>query len=108
MNIKDLIANQGKVMLEAEVRSLEEPRTFNKFGKEGRVCNAVVADSSGEVTLTLWNDDVDKVKVGDKIKIENGWCSEFKGQKQLSTGKFGKLEVVKSEIKNEVKASKKK
>lgn len=105
--IKDLVANQGKVNLELEVRSLEEPRTFNKFGKEGRVCNAIVADASGEVTLTLWNDDVDKIKAGDKIKLENGWCSEFKGQKQISAGKYGKLEVV-NEPKLEAKTKTKK
>lgn len=95
-NIKDLLANQGNVSMEAEVISKEEARTFTKFGKEGRVCNATVADPTGEVTLTLWNDDIDKVKVGDTIKLENGWCSEFKGQKHISSGKYGKLEVIKA------------
>ena len=37
---------------------------------------------------------VDKVKTGDKVKITNGFVSEFRGEKQLSTGRFGKLEVV--------------
>lgn len=96
MNIKDLLANQGNISLEAKIISKEEPRTFSKFGKEGKVCNAILADSTGEVSLTLWNDDIEKIKVGDTIKLENGWCSEFKGQKQVSSGKFGKLEVVKS------------
>ena len=94
MKITEVQANQGKITLEAEIVSKEEPRTFNKFGKEGRVCNALLRDASGEITLTLWNDDIDKVNVGDKIKLENGWCSEFKEQKQVSAGKFGKLEVV--------------
>ena len=94
-DIKDLAANQGNVSLEAKVISKEEVRTFAKFGKEGRVCNATIADSTGEVDLTLWNDDIDKIKVGDTIKLENGWCSEFKNQKQVSSGKYGKLEVSK-------------
>lgn len=96
MKITEVLPNQGNITLEAEIVSKEEPRTFNKFGKEGKVCNATIADSSGEMALTLWNDDIDKVKAGDKVKLENGWCSEFKGQKQVSTGKFGKLEVVKA------------
>lgn len=96
INIKDLVANQGNVSLEAEVISKEEARTFAKFGKEGRVCNATIGDSTGEVTLTLWNDEGDKVKVGDAIKLENGWCSEFKGKKQVSCGKYGKLEIAKA------------
>jgi len=74
----------------------EEPRTFEKFGKSGQVCNVKVKDDSGEIKLTLWNEDIEKVKVGDKIHLENGWCSEYQGEKQVSAGKFGKIEIVES------------
>jgi len=94
MNISDLKTGQGSVEVEAEVTEIEEPRTFNKFGREIRVCNATVKDDSGNVKLTLWNDDIEKVSVGDKIKITNGYVNEFQGEKQLTTGKFGKLEVL--------------
>ncbi|HIH10763.1 TPA: DNA-binding protein [Candidatus Woesearchaeota archaeon] len=94
MDIKDIQANKGNVDVVGDVVSKDSPRSFDKFGKSGRVCNAKVKDPTGMVTLTLWNDDVDKVNIGDKIHIENGWCSEYKGEKQLSTGKFGKIEIV--------------
>ena len=93
MEIKDIQPNMGKIDVTLEVVKKEEPRTFEKFGKKGKVCNAVAKDPSGQITLTLWNDDIDKVKVGDQVHIENGWCSEFKVEKQLSTVKFGKIEV---------------
>ncbi|PIN73092.1 hypothetical protein COV20_06320 [Candidatus Woesearchaeota archaeon CG10_big_fil_rev_8_21_14_0_10_45_16] len=102
MEIKDLTANTGKVDIVAEIVSKEEPRSFEKFGKSGRVCNATLKDATGQVTLTLWNDDVDSVKVGDRIHLQNGWCSEYKGQKQLSAGKFGKIEVVGQQEQQEV------
>ena len=94
MEIKDVQANQGNIDIVAEVAAKDEERTFEKFGKSGRVANAKIKDATGEIKLTLWNDDVDSVKVGDKIHIQNGWCSEYKGEKQLSSGKFGKIEVV--------------
>ena len=94
MELKDVQANKGNIDVIAEITTKEEPRTFEKFGKTGRVCSAKVKDHTGELTLTLWNDDVDKVNVGDKIHLQNGWCSEFRGEKQLSSGKFGKIEVV--------------
>ena len=94
MEIKDLQANQGKVDLVVEVVELKEARTFEKFGKSGTVCNAKGKDDSGEITLTLWNEQVGNVSIGDKVHIENGWCSEYRDERQLSTGKFGKLEVV--------------
>ncbi len=94
MEIKDLKPNAGNVDLVLEVVDKEEPRTFEKFGKEGRVCNVKAKDASGQVKMTLWNEDVDKVNAGDKIHLQNGWCSEFKGEIQISSGKFGKIEVV--------------
>lgn len=94
MKISELQINQGKVDVEAEVKSVEEPKSFNKFGRELKLANAIISDDSGEVKLTLWNDDVEKVKAGNKIKITNGYVSEFKGEKQLTSGKFGKLEII--------------
>ena len=96
MAIKDLQPRQGKADIEAEVIDKEEPRTFNKFGKEGRVCNATIKDATGTIKLTLWNEQIDQVNVGDKIKISNGYVNEWQGEMQLTTGKFGKLDVLES------------
>jgi len=94
MQIKELKPKQGNVDLIVQIVEKQAVREFQKFGKPGRVCNAKVKDESGEVTLTLWNEDIDKVKVGDQIHITNGWVGEWQGELQLSTGRFGKLEVV--------------
>lgn len=98
MEIKDIRANQGNVELEGKVVKKESARQFAKFGKSGQVCNAVLQDETGEIVLTLWNEDVEKVNVGDQIHLKNGWCSEYKGEKQVSTGKFGKLEIVEKAV----------
>jgi replication factor A1 len=94
MAIKDLQARQGQVDLVAEVTEKGDIREFEKFGKKGRVCNAVIKDDTGTVKLTLWNEQIDQIKVGDKVHIINGWVAEWQGENQLSTGKFGQLEVV--------------
>jgi len=105
MEIKDLHARMGNVDLALTIAEKGEVRTFDKFGKSGRVCTAVVEDATGKISLTLWNDDVDKVNAGDKIQIKNGWVGEYQGELQLSTGKFGTLEVLE---KGAVKESKQK
>ena len=94
MEIKDLQPRQGKVEITLEITEKGDVREFEKFGKQGRVCNAIGKDDTGTIKLTLWNDDIDKVNTGDIVKIENGWVGEWQGELQLSTGKFGKLEVV--------------
>ena len=74
-----------------------EPREFQSkwSGASGRVCDAVGQDEEGDsVNLTLWNEDIDKVEVNAKIRITNGWVSSYKDQLQVSTGKYGKLEIL--------------
>lgn len=97
MQVKDLQSGQGKIDVTVEIVSVDEPRTFEKFGRQGKVANAKAKDESGEITMSLWNEQVDLVKPGMKVHIINGWCSEYKGEKQLSTGKFGRLEIVNGE-----------
>jgi ssDNA-binding replication factor A large subunit len=94
MNIKDLKPKQGSVEVTAEVTEKGEVREFTKFGKAGRVCNAKIKDASGEMALTLWNEQIDQVNVGDTVHITNGYVNEWQGETQLTTGKFGALEVV--------------
>ena len=94
MEIKDLQAGQGKIDIVVEIAEVSEPRTFEKFGRQGKVADAKAKDASGEIKLTLWNEQCDMVKAGMKVHIINGYVSEWKGEKQLGTGKFGRLEVV--------------
>jgi replication factor A1 len=94
MEIKDLQPKQGSVEVVGEVIEKGDIREFEKFGKSGRVCNAKIKDASGEIKLSLWNEQIDQVNVGDTVKITNGYVNEWQGELQLTTGKFGNLEIV--------------
>jgi|ETNmetMinimDraft_2_1059921.scaffolds.fasta_scaffold206792_1 replication factor A1 len=103
MEVKDLQPKQGNVEVTVEITDKGETREFQKFGKPGRVCTAMAKDASGEIKLSLWNEQIDQINVGDKIKIINGYVNEWQGEKQLTTGRMGKFEVVeKSEKQDKV------
>jgi len=91
MEVKDLSPRMGNVEITLDVIEKGNVREFDKFGKKGRVCNFLCADATGKISLTLWNDDIDKANMGDSIQIKNGWVGEYQGELQLSTGKFGEL-----------------
>ncbi len=92
--VNELKPRMGNVNIELEIVSVSEPRTFNSWKGQGIVANAAGKDDTGEISVTLWNEQVKQVKEGDKIKIENGYVSEYNGEKQISTGKFGTLKVL--------------
>ncbi len=93
MNISELQLRQGGVNIDSvEIIEKSPVREFAKFGKTGKVCNAVVKDESGSVQLTLWNEDVDAYAVGDKLKLTDCYVGEWQGEPQITTGKNGTIE----------------
>jgi len=93
MQVKELSARNGFDEISVEIVSKGEEREFANAGGSGKVCSCAAKDSDGtEVSLTLWNEQCSEYKEGDKIKISNGWTSEYQGQLQISTGKQGTVE----------------
>lgn len=106
MFIKDLQPRQTNVDVEGDVLEITDVREFNKFGKTGKVSTALLKDDTGKVKLSLWNEQTEKVKAGDKVKVTKGYVGEFQGELQLTTGKFGTLEVISNAAPETVPAKK--
>jgi len=84
-----------RIELELTIVEIEEPRPYTRRdGREGRVATATGEDDSGRVKVSLWDADVDRVKVGSRIKITNGYSRMFRGEVHVSSGIYGKLEVL--------------
>lgn len=92
MKISDLVPGQNNANLELTIISVQEPKKFNKNGRDLLLLSVKVSDGESEINLNLWNMENPKLKPGAIIKITNGYVSEFKGEKQLSLGREGKLE----------------
>lgn len=83
------ISVEAKAVEKGAVREVK-----SKFKDETyRICDVVIADETGSIKLTLWNDQIEQVNVGDNVTVENGYVTSFKGEVQLNVGKFGKLTV---------------
>jgi len=77
-----------------EITSKGEVRTVNlRSGGTIDTCNSTLRDADGDIELSLWGEDIAKVKIGSKVKITNGYTNSFKGQISLTKGKFGQLDV---------------
>jgi len=88
----------AKVVSKGEVRSTTSGRDYSAH----RVVDALVGDETGCVYLNLWDDNIDKVKEGDILKIKNGYVNLFRGNIRLNIGRYGSFEVVAEPIIKEV------
>ncbi len=95
MKISELKPGMRNVSVMGKIESVGEPRTVNlRAGGTNNVADAVISDESGNIKLSLWGDDINKVQAGDRVSIENGYINTFKGENSLSVGKFGKINKI--------------
>lgn len=95
MKASEVKPDMRRIDLELTVVAMEDPRPYiRRDGREGRVATATGEDESGRIKISLWDADVDRVKVGSRIKITNGYSRLFRGEVHVSSGIYGKLEVL--------------
>ncbi len=102
LKIKHLVSGLNSVSISPTVISVFEPRAFDKNGRKGQVANILVGDETGTCRLSLWNDEVGKLKElalqpGDVIELRNGWVKmDSRGMPELRVGRgiMRKLEGV--------------
>jgi replication factor A1 len=96
MKIGDLKSYSRKVYTVAKVISIGEPRevTSRKDNTTHQVCEALVADDTGSVYLTLWDDSIDAVEEEMVLKLDNAYVNVFRGSMRLNLGKYGSYEVL--------------
>ncbi len=93
MKVESLRPFQKKINVTVKAVSVTEPRevTSRLDDSQHRVAEALVGDETACVLLTLWDDDIDKVLVGETYEIENAFTTLFKNSMRLNIGRYGAL-----------------
>jgi replication factor A1 len=95
VKIRDLRNGMKNVSVEAKVLEKSETHeVLSRFKDETyKVATAIITDETGQIKMTLWNEQINQVNVNDTVKVENGYVTSFRGEIQLNVGRRGKLTV---------------
>ena len=92
---KDVWFMDRKINVVGKVERKGVPKLVDtKYGASKKVCGAFLKDETGEVRLTLWDSDVERIQNGYTIKIRNGYARPFRGEKYLSSGFYGSIDII--------------
>jgi len=92
--VEDLVPNRPVGRMELLILRRYPRRTVTSRGWKGSIAAACGRDETGLIGVVLWGDQVDRVRTGDIISIQGGWCKYSHGQKVVSTGRTGHLTVL--------------
>lgn len=94
MKINELKNGMSNVSVEAKVIDKSERReVMTKYGIR-EVARVLLEDDSGRINLTLWGKDIDLVSIGNKVRIEGAFVTEFRDELQLNVPRSGKIEII--------------
>ena len=95
VSIKEAKNKRNDINVSGTVESVSEPRTVNTRYGSAKVCDAYLTDGVDKIKLSLWGDDIDKVKNGDQVEITGAYTSTFRNEVQLNIPKKnGEIKVV--------------
>ena len=85
-----------KVYTVAKVISIGEVRevTSRKDNSSHEVCEALIADDTGSVYLTLWDDNISQIEEDMILKLDNAYVNVFRGSMRLNLGRYGNFTVL--------------
>lgn len=86
--------------VDVKVKIIEIPPALHvqtRFGNTAHVSNVKVADETGSIRLTLWNDQINKIHVGDTVEIKNCYIAKYRKERRLRIGRKGTLTIIDDE-----------
>lgn len=93
MKIAEIQRGMSNVSVEGKIIDISETREVNtRYGKRS-VADTILEDDSGQIKLSLWENQITSVRIGDKVTVTGGYVTEFRDVLQLSIPRSGKLEV---------------
>ena len=78
----------GKVVRKGDTREVE-----TKFGN-ATVSWATLEDKTGSIRLNLWRQQINKVRVGDTVRLVNAFVRVYRDEMELNIGSDGRIEVL--------------
>ncbi len=96
VKVGDLTQYSRSVNTVVKVISKTEPREVTSRADQSahKVCEALVADETGSVYMTLWDEKIDELEDDSVIGITNGYINLFRGSIRLNLGRYGSYEVL--------------
>ena len=94
LKINEIEPGMNGVSVEGRIIEKSDPRNVNTRYGQRSVADVTLEDETGTINLSLWEQQIDLVNVGDRVSIKGAYITEYRNEIQLNIPRSGTIEVV--------------
>jgi replication factor A1 len=92
--VEELGPEDDEVEITGTIKELPTPRAVSTQYGQKKIVTCVFEDDTGEIDLTLWEEEIEAVEEGDEVQIDGAYVREWADDIQLNIGRDGSIEPV--------------
>jgi replication factor A1 len=93
--IGTLISGMKNLSIHGHITTIPPGRVvMTRWGGQACVSNATIADETGTIRLSLWNNQITSFNVGDEIEITKCYVTQFAGEPQVRLKRNGTISII--------------
>jgi replication factor A1 len=97
LKINEIEPGMNGVSMEGQIIEKSDPRSVNTRYGQRSVADVKLEDETGTIKLSLWEQQIDLVNVGDRVSITGAYVTEYRDVIQLNIPRSGTIEVIRKD-----------
>ncbi len=93
MTVEELDPESDDVEITGTIKELPTPRAVSTRYGQKKIVTAVFEDETGEIDLTLWEEEIEAIEEGAEVHITGAYVREWADDIQLNIGRDGNIEM---------------
>ena len=94
LTVEELSPEHDDVEITGTIKELPQPRAIStKYGQK-KITTVVFEDDTGEIDLTLWEEEIEAIHEGASVKITGAYVREWGNDIQLNISREGEIQTV--------------
>ncbi len=94
LTVEELGPEDDDVEITGTITELPRPRAVStKYGQK-KITTCTFEDDTGEIDLTLWEEEIEAIEEGAEVKIDGAYVREWGDGIQLNISRDGSIEKV--------------
>lgn len=90
--VEELSPEDDDIEITGTIKELPRPRAVSTQYGQKRIVTCVFEDETGEIDLTLWEEEIDAIEEGADVEIEGAYVREWGDDIQLNIGRDGNIQ----------------